>query len=212
MKKYIFFILLLFTLTVNVKANDDLNISAKSGILIESTTGKILYELNKDEKLPPASMTKVMSMLLIMEALENNTIKLTDKVSISHEAASMGGSQAYVEEGEEYYVEDLLKSIAVASANDSVVALAEKTYGSVEAFVNKMNEKAKELKMTNTVYKNPHGLDEEGHVTTAYDMALLSKELLKHEEILNYTSIYEYYMPKKDGTKTWLVNTNKVVY
>lgn len=211
MKKYIIFMLMILSLTINVLAESDLSISAKSGVLIEMTTGQVLYEYNKDEVLAPASMTKIMSMLLIMESLENNIIKLSDKVTISNKAASMGGSQAYLEEGKEYLVEDLIKSIAVASANDSVVALAEKTYGSVEAFVNKMNEKAKELNMTNTVYKNPHGLDEEGHVTTAYDMSIVARELIKHKKILQYSSIYEFYMPKSDGSSTWLVNTNKFV-
>lgn len=211
MKKILLLCSLFFLVTVGVKAADDISPNSKSSILIETSTGKILYEKNAYEKLPPASMTKVMSMLIIMEAIDNNQIKLTDEVQISDNAASMGGSQVFLQAGEKYPVEELLKGVAIASGNDAVVALAEKTSGSEEAFVEKMNQKASELGLKNTVYKNPHGLDAEGHFTCAHDMAMVAKELVKHEKILEFTSIYEYYMKKPDESTTWLVNTNKLV-
>ena len=146
-----------------------------------------------------------------MENLEKGNIKLTDEVTISKRAASMGGSQIFIEEGETVSVEDLLKGIAVASANDASVALAEYIGGTEENFVKMMNDKAIKLGLKNTVYKNSHGLDEEGHYTTAYDMALVSKELLNHKDILKYSSLYEDYLTRKNGSKFWLVNTNKLV-
>jgi len=156
-------------------------------------------------------MTKVMSMLLIMEAVDSGKINMTDKVTITENAASMGGSQVFLEAGEEYTVEELIKGIAIASGNDAVVAMSEKVAGSTEAFVKMMNNKAKELGLTNTNFVNPHGLDEDNHYTTAHDMAIMAKELLNHPKILEFTSIYEYYMPKPDGSTTWLVNTNRLV-
>lgn len=211
MKKILFFIIS-FCLFMNVaNAVEDLAPNSKSAILLEQSTGKILFEKNANEKLAPASMTKVMSMLLIMEAIDSGKLNLTDKVTITENASSMGGSQVFLEAGEEYVVEELLKGIAIASGNDAVVAMAEKVAGSVEAFVKMMNEKAKELGLKNTNFVNPHGLDEENHYTTAYDMAMMAKELLKYSKILDYTSVYEYYMPKPDGSTTWLVNTNRLV-
>ena len=174
-------------------------------------TGKILYSKNDNEVLPPASMTKIMSMLLIMERIDNKTLSLTDEVTISENAASMGGSQVFLQAGETYKVEELLKGIAIASGNDAVVAMAEKISGSVDDFVALMNEKAKSLGLTNTKFLNPHGLDTEGHVTTARDMATLARELIKHTSILKFTSIYEDYLKKSDGSSIWLVNTNKLV-
>lgn len=199
-------------LPLNIKAESDLAPTAKSAILIEASTGQVLYNKNEHEKLAPASMTKVMSMLLIMEALDEGQIKLEDKVTISQNAASMGGSQLFLQPNTEAKVEDLLKGIAVASGNDAVVAMAEKIAGSEEKFVQMMNDKAKKLGLKNTSFKNPHGLDAEGHYTSAYDMAIMAKELVKHEQILNYTSIYEEYLTKSDGTQLWMVNTNKLVY
>ena len=156
-------------------------------------------------------MTKVMSMLLIMEAIDNGSLSLDDDVTISENAASMGGSQVYLQAGETYKVKELLKGIAVASGNDAVVAMAEKISGTVSDFVARMNERAKELGAVNTHFVNPHGLDAEDHYTTAYDMALMAFELLKHPTILEYTSIYEDYLQKNDGSSIWLVNTNKLV-
>ncbi len=206
-KKLVVLILISFFFIPCVSA-EDLAPNAKSTILIEESTGKILYEKNSDEKRAPASMTKVMSMLLIMEALD---ISLNDEVTISQNAADMGGSQLFLQPNQTAKVEDLLKGIAVASGNDAVVAMAEKIAGSEEKFVDMMNKKAKELGLKNTQFKNPHGLDEEGHYTSAHDMAIMAKELIKHKNILNYTSIYEEYLTKSDGTKLWMVNTNKLV-
>lgn len=211
MKKYLLIIMLFFMFIFNVKATEDLAPSAKSAILIDSLSGKVLYEKNADEKLAPASMTKIASMLLIMEAIDSGKLSLNDKVTISEEAASMGGSQVFLEAGETYTVNDLLKGVAIASGNDAVVALAEKVAGSTGTFVDMINKRLKELGATNTNFVNPHGLDAEGHYSTARDMAIIARELLKHEKILEYTSIYEEYLEKNDGTKTWLVNTNKLI-
>ena len=206
--KKIFLFLLLFPIIIFA---DDNMTSAKSSILMEYSTGKILYENNSKERLAPASMTKIMSMLLIMEKIDNGLLKLDDDVIISENAAKMGGSQIFLSANSKMKVNELLKGVAIASGNDAVVALAEKTYGSVDKFVAKMNEKANELGLINTQFKNPHGLDEDGHYSCSYDMAIMARELIKHESILNYTKIYEEYLTKEDGSKTWLVNTNKLV-
>ena len=211
MKKILIFLFSFFLFNVAVAAAEDLTPNSKSAILLEQTTGKILFEKNAHEKLAPASMTKVMSMLLIMEAIDSGKINMTDQVTISENAASMGGSQVFLEAGEKYSVEELLKGIAIASGNDAVVAMSEKVAGSTETFVKMMNEKASTLGLTNTNFVNPHGLDAENHYTTAYDMAIMAKELLKYPKILEFTSIYEYYMPKPDNSTTWLVNTNRLV-
>lgn len=189
----------------------DLAPNAKSAILIEASTGKILYQKNATEELAPASMTKIMSMLLIMEAIEKGQITLKDQINISENAASMGGSQLFLQANQTAKVEDLLKGIAIASGNDAVVAMAEKLGGTEANFVNMMNKKAKELGLKNTEFKNPHGLDAEGHHSSAKDMAIMARELVKHEMILNYTSVYEEYLTKSDGTELWMVNTNKLV-
>lgn len=195
-----------------VKAEgDSLNLSSEAAILMDAESGKILYEKNTQEQLPMASMTKIMSMLLIMENIEEGNLTYEDKVLISENASGMGGSQVFLQAGEEYTVSDLLKCIAVSSANDAVVAMAEKISGSVDAFVTLMNERAKELGLENTNFANPHGLDDENHYSTAYDMAVMARELLKHEDILKYTSIYEDYLTKPDGSQVWLVNTNRLV-
>lgn len=211
MKKIIVFLLVFALFMPIVQAGDALNLNAESAILIDAASGKILYEKNPDTKLPMASMTKIMSMLIIMENIHNGTLSYTDKVIISKNASSMGGSQVFLQEGEEYKVEDLLKCIAVSSANDAVVAMAEKVSGSVEAFVELMNQKAQELGLTNTRFSNPHGLDNENHYSTARDMSKLAQELLKYEDILKFTSIYEDYLTKPDGSQIWLVNTNRLV-
>lgn len=211
MKKIIVFLLVFALFMPIVQAGDALNLNAESAILIDAASGKILYDKNPDTKLPMASMTKIMSMLIIMENIHNGTLSYTDKVIISKNASSMGGSQVFLQEGEEYKVEDLLKCIAVSSANDAVVAMAEKVSGSVEAFVELMNQKAQELGLTNTRFSNPHGLDNENHYSTARDMSKLAQELLKYEDILKFTSIYEDYLTKPDGSQIWLVNTNRLV-
>lgn len=192
-------------------ATEDFAPTAKSAFLIDNATGKVLYEKNADEKLAPASMTKLASLLIIMETIDKGGLSFTDQVTISEEAANMGGSQVFLEAGEVYSVSDLIKGIAIASGNDAVVALAEKIAGSTSSFVEMMNKKMKEIGALNTNFVNPHGLDAENHYSTARDMATIAQALLKYEKILEYTSIYEEYLEKNDGTKTWLVNTNKLV-
>lgn len=213
MKKVVMFLLCLtFIVPLKiVKAEDSLNLDSQSAILIDKDSGKVLYEKDPDTKLPMASMTKIMSMLIIMENINNGSLSYTDKVIISKNASGMGGSQVFLQEGEEYKVEDLLKCIAVSSANDAVVAMAEKISGSAEAFVELMNRRAQELGLTNTNFANPHGLDSENHYSTARDMSRLAQELLKYEDILRFTSIYEDYLTKPDGSQVWLVNTNRLV-
>ena len=183
----------------------------KSAILIEASTGEILYEKDAHQQLAPASMTKMMSMYLILEAINDESLAWDEVIRVSEHAASLGGSQIYLKPGEKMTVEDLFKSVAIASANDSVTALAERVAGSEEAFVELMNEKAKEFGMTNTTFKNPTGLTIEGHITTAYDMSLLARELLKFEEITTYTSMYEDYIREDTDSPFWLVTTNKLV-
>ncbi len=209
--KKIFLFLISFLVVINSVYANELDLNAKSAILMDENTGKVLFSFKEKERMPMASMTKIMSMILIMEALDNKVIALDDEVVISENAASMGGSQIYLKAMDKYTVNDLLKGVAMASANDAVVALAERSYGSVNAFVNRMNEKANELGLQDTHFVNPHGLDSEGHYSSAYDMAIMARELLKHEEILNYTKVYEEYLKKSDGTNLWLVNTNKLV-
>ncbi|WP_010095994.1 D-alanyl-D-alanine carboxypeptidase family protein [Ornithinibacillus scapharcae] len=225
MKKYVLMISIvllsfsLFTISVAAEENDstqkqeslDLAPDAKSGILIERDTGKIMFEKQAHEKLPPASMTKIMTLLLIMEELEKGSLKKDELIRISENAASMGGSQIFLEAGEEMKVNDLLKGIAIASANDASVALAERIAGSEEAFVERMNKKVKELGLENTQFQNVTGLPAENHYSTSYDMAMMAKELLSHESITNYTSVYEDYLRKGTEDEFWLVNTNKLV-
>lgn len=212
MKKILCLIVLATLFMNNVYASDNLLAPhAKSAIIIEESTGEILYEYNAHEKLAPASMTKMMSLLLIMEALENDVIKLNDMITISSNASGMGGSQILLETGEEMSVDDLLKGITIASGNDAVVALAEAIGGSEANFVKMMNEKVRELGLKDTYFKNSHGLDEENHYSSAHDMAMIAKELVKHEKILEYSSIYETYLRKGTDKQTWLVNTNKLV-
>lgn len=208
MKKIILFILLLFPIFVKA---EDLTPNATSGILMEYSTGKVVYSKKIDEKLAPASMTKIMTLLLIMEAVDEGKINLTDNIPISTNASSMGGSQVFLDPNTEMKAEELIKSIAIASANDSAVAMAEAISGTTANFVSRMNSRAKELGCKNTNFKNVHGLDEEGHYSTAYDMALIARELLKYEQILKYTSTYEAYLNKPNGTSTWMVNTNKLI-
>ncbi len=186
-----------------------LNLDCGSAILIEQNSGKILYEQNAHEKFRPASVTKIMTILLIMEALDSGKISLTDKVPCSTTASQMGGSQIWLDETEELTVDEMLKAICVVSANDCTVAMAEFLCGSEELFVQEMNKKANELGMKNTTFKNCHGIDEDGHVTSAYDIALMSRELMnKHSSITKYTTIW---MDSLRDGKSELVNTNKLV-
>lgn len=210
MKKIFFIIFLILFGMIRVKALE-LTSYSESAILIEPTTNTILYELNKDERKAPASMTKLMTMLIIVDEIDKGNIKLNDMVTISQNAADMGGSQVFLESNMEIEVEQLLKGIAIASGNDAAVAMAEYIAGSTDEFVEMMNQKVKELGLVNTHFANVHGLDTDDHYSTAYDMAQIARELLKHELILDYTSLYEDYLIKPDGSKTWLVNTNKLV-
>ena len=184
---------------------------AKSAILIEASSGEIIYESNMDEKRAPASMTKMMSLVLIMEEIENGNLKIDEEIKISENAASMGGSQIYLEAGEIMTVNDLLKGICMASANDAVVALAERISGTEEEFVKRMNKKAKELGLTNTNFENSTGLDSDNHYSSAKDMALIARELVKHDKILEYSSTFEDYLRQNTNKKFWLVNTNKLI-
>ncbi len=196
-----------------VKAEDQALIpNAKNGVLMEESTGKIIFEKNKDEKVAVASMTKMVAQILILEAIEKGEIKWTDKVTASSNASSMGGSQIFLSTGEVLTVEEMMKGISMASANDATVAMAEFLKGTEIDFVKEMNKKVKSLGLKNTQFKNCTGLDEEGHYSTAYDMAIIAKELLKHEEILKFSSKYEDYLRVDTPNKFWLVNTNKVVY
>jgi serine-type D-Ala-D-Ala carboxypeptidase (penicillin-binding protein 5/6) len=185
--------------------------NAKSAILIERDTGKVLYEKNSNEKLSPASMTKIMTMILIMEALDKGKLTMDEKIRTSEYAASMGGSQIFLEPGEEMTVEQMMRGIAIGSANDASVAMAERLAGSEEAFVEMMNKKAKELGLENTAFKNATGLPVENHYSTAHDMAIMGKELLKYENITKFTGTYESYLREDTDKKFWLVNTNKLV-
>lgn len=212
MKRVIcFFICVCFmmqSVVVFAEGNTDLGLNAKSAILMEESTGNILYESNPDERLPIASVTKVMTMLLIMEAVDSGKISLDDMVTVSGNAMSYGGSTMFLETGEQLTVNDMLKGIAVASANDGCVAMAEHLAGSESAFVDMMNEKAKELGMENTHFMNTNGLDEDDHYSSARDVAIMSRELMKHETIFNYTSIW---MDTLRGGKFQLANTNKLI-
>ena len=218
MKKLASFIMaiVLIITPINIAfANDEntaLNLASKSAVLMDVSTGQVLYEKNSHEKLPPASVTKVMTMLLIVEALDSGKIKLDDQVQVSETASSMGGSQIFLEPGEIQKVDTLLKGIAVASANDACVAMAEHLAGSVEEFVVQMNAKAKQLGMKDTNFVNTNGLPVDNHYTTAYDIALMSRELLKHETISKYLTTWmdSVVVGKKQAT-IGIANTNKMV-
>ena len=197
------------TQPITEQTGNFLNITSGSAVLMEQNTGRILYEYNAHEKLRPASVTKVMTLLLIMEAIDSGRLKYTDKIPCSENARQMGGSQIWLDTTEQLTVDEMLKAICVVSANDCTVAMAEYLAGSEEAFVAQMNAKAKELGMNDTTFKNSHGIDEDGHVTSAYDIALMSRELLsKHPDIKKYTTIW---MDELRDGKSQLVNTNKLI-
>ena len=201
------FLVLLFSV-MPAFALDGESISAPSAILMEASTGKILFEKNSHEKRPCASITKVMTLLLVFEAMDKGLLSLDDTITASAHAASMGGSDIWLEEGETMSADDMIKATVVASANDAAVALAEHISGSEDALSEQMNARAKELGMDDTTFKNCNGLDEDGHLTSAYDVALMSRELMKHEKIYDYTSIWLDYL--RDGA-TQIVNTNKLL-
>lgn len=204
-----FAIVFSLVLTMSGYANDvDLRLSARSAILMDYETGEVLYSHNPHEKLPPASVTKIMSMLLIMEEIAQKRLTYDDMVTGSERAKSMGGSTIFLDEGESLSVRDMLKGIAVASGNDATVAMAEHISGTVEAFVDKMNNRAKELGMKNTHFITCNGLDADGHYSSAYDIALMSRELMKYEDIFKFTTIWMDSL--RDGEFT-LSNTNKLI-
>ncbi len=215
MKKLICAVLCSLMLTspvyaVNTLTDNDIEISAPSAILTEKVTGEVIYEKNAHEKLPPASVTKVMTMLLIVEAIERGDISLEDTVTASERAASFGGSCVYLEQGEKMSVGEMLKCICVVSANDCAVAMAEHLCGTEQAFVSHMNERARELGMEDTVFKNCTGLfDDDGHYTSAYDVAVMSRELIRHDLIKQYSTIWT---DSIRGGEFGLTNTNRLVY
>ena len=212
MKKIISFILICLMLVPNfVYAEEDVTPNAGNSVLMEVSTGTVLYEKNKDTPVAVASLTKMMAQILILEAVEDGNLTWDEEVKTSSNAAGYGGTQIYLQPGEMMTVRDLMKGISMASANDATVVLAERIAGSEEAFVKMMNDKAKELGLKNTNFVNPTGLDEDNHYSSAYDMALIAIELLKHEEILEFSSVYEDYLRTDTPNKFWLVNTNKLV-
>ena len=202
---------LIFIPTV-VKANTlDITPNASKAILMDYDTGEILYEKNKDKKTSIASLTKMMGLILIFEKIENGSLKQDEILTTSKNAKEMGGTQIWLEEGEKISVKDLIKGITMASANDAMVLMAERVSGTEQEFVKEMNKKAKELNLKNTNFINSTGLDEEGNYSTAYDTAIIAKELIKHKKVLNYTKEYESYIRENTDNKTWIVNTNKLV-
>lgn len=217
MKKLILSITLFFSVfpmlvfALNDPATDNLATNAKSALIMEASTGKIVFEKNIHERYAPASMTKMMSLLLIMENIEEGKLSWDEEITTSAHASSMGGSQIFLQVGEKMSVRDLIRGIAIASGNDATVALAEKIGGTEEGFVKMMNDKAKALGLKNTNFKNAVGLDEENHYSSAYDMAVIASNLVKYEKILEYTGTYEGYLREGTDRKFWLVNTNKLV-
>ena len=199
-----------FPVHAEVVDNAPFDVNAKSAVLMDLSTGRVLYSKNADEALPPASVTKIMTILLFMEEVERGNISLDDEITVSEYAASMGGSQVYLEPGETMRAEELLKCVIISSANDAAVALAEKVAGSEEAFVARMNERAAELSMNNTHFENVTGLDDDTtkHLTSAYDIALMSRELLRHETVLKYTTVWMDTI--RDGA-FGLTNTNRLI-
>ena len=209
--KKVYLVLFLFLFPFSVFAEEFIS-NAKSGLLMEFSTGEIIYEKEKDKEVSVASMTKMVAQIIILEEIEKKRIKWKDIVTVSQNASSMGGSQIYLETGEKMSVEDLMKGISVASANDATVALAEYISGTEEKFVERMNKKVEELGLKHTHFQNCTGLDDENHYSSSYDMAIIARELLmKHPEILRFSSIYEDYLRKNTEKKFWLVNTNKLV-
>lgn len=210
--KKLLLLLLFLLIPINITAESiDLAPNATSAIIIEASTGTVIYNKNEHEKLAPASMTKMMGLLLIMEQIEKGNLKWDEMVTASSNASSMGGSQIFLETGEQMTVEELVKGISIASGNDAMVAMAEKIAGTEEAFVELMNKKASELGLKNTNFKNCTGLDAENHYSSANDMAIIAKELVKHDKILEFSGTYEDYIREGTDKSFWLVNTNKLV-
>lgn len=213
MRKMLLFIFFFLFIPIIVKGEEieDLAPNASSAIMIEASTGEILFQKNVNEKLAPASMTKMMSLLLIFEEIDKGNIKWDEMITASEHASSMGGSQIFLKVGEQMSVEDLIKGICIASGNDATVAMAERVSGTEESFVKRMNEKARQLGLKNTNFINATGLDSDNHYSSAYDMSIIAKELVKHEKILEFSSTYEDYLRKNTSNPFWLVNTNRLV-
>ena len=231
MKKILLLIFMLFFCISNIFAQEDTNNqqknnvkeenndqkevvlaeNAKSAIMMEASTGKIIYEKNSNDQLPMASMTKMMTLLLIMENIDNGNLKWDEKVTTSEHAASMGGSQIFLEVGEQMTVEELVKGICIGSGNDAAVAMAERIGGTEENFVKMMNDKATKLGLKHTHFENACGLDHDNHYSSAYDMAVIAQKLIHYKKILEYTGTYEDYLRKNTDKSFWLVNTNKLV-
>ena len=214
MKKIIISIILIFSffsVKIDAKENEYIN-GAKSGILIEETTGTILYEKNINDKLSPASMTKIMTLLLVFEAIDNKLIDFDTILTTSEFAASMGGTQVYLKVGEKITVDEAIKCVSIASANDCAVLLAEEISGSEKEFVKSMNKKSKDLGCNNTNFTDCTGLNEIDHYTTSYDLAIISRNLItNYPKVLEYTNLKEDYIRKNTSNPFWLVNTNKLV-
>ncbi len=214
MKKILVFILTVCVLMLPfaASATQEIEVTAKAAALIDAASGKVLYESNGNEHLPIASVTKIMTLNLIFDAVENGTLSLDEKINVSQTAAGMGGSQAFIDAGYEYTASDLIKSIIIASANDAAVAMAERLAGSQETFVVKMNKKAAELNMNDTCFKNCTGLPAQGHYSSALDVAKMSKELLTHDDYFKWSTVWmDELKHAKDGRVTQLVNTNKLI-
>ena len=212
MKKVLFIIFVFFLFSPMVVMAEELIPNASSGVLMEASTGKIIYAKEEDKEVAVASMTKMVAQILIFEALDSSKIHLNDMVTVSKNAADMGGSQIYLSEGEKISVEDLIKGISIASGNDATVAMAEYLAGSEKKFVDRMNKKVKDLGLKHTHFVNCTGLDEEGHYSSAYDMAVIARHLItEHPDVLKYSSIYEDYLREDTDNKFWLVNTNKLI-
>ncbi len=209
--KKLLFLLILLCIPIRV-LGEELIPNATSGILIEASSGKIIFEKDKDKEVSVASLTKMVAQIIVLEEVKKGNIKWSDIVTVSKNAANMGGSQIYLSEGEKISVEDLMKGISVASGNDATVAISEYISGSEEKFVKRMNKKVKELGLKHTHFVNCTGLDEKGHFSSAYDMVMIAKELVtNHPEILKFSSIYEDYLRENTSNKFWLVNTNKLI-
>ena len=211
MKKIFILLIALILVFPSMVNAEELAVNAKSAILVDANTGNILFEKNKDERLSVASLTKMMAQIIILEEVEKGNLTWDEKITTSANAAGYGGTQIYLEPGEVMTARDLMKAISMASANDATVVMAERIAGSEEKFVEAMNDKAKKLGLKNTNFMNPTGLDEDNHYSSSYDLSIIARELLKHEEILEFTSIYEDYLRQDTPNKFWLVNTNKLV-
>lgn len=212
-KKLVSFILIVIMIFSSIGSYADIDIKSKSSLLMDGSTGKIIFAKNEHERLSPASITKVMTLLIAMESIENGKIKINDEVQISQHASNMGGTQIYLDAGEMQTVENLIKAISVRSANDAAVALSEYISGTEQSFVNDMNKKAKELKMENTHFSNSSGLPVENHYSSAYDIAIMSRELLKHNDIKKYLSTYieDIKVGKSKSSTQTMVNTNRLI-